>query len=88
MGVPVITKKGDRTAGRFSEDFLNLCKVPELISENEQDYIFKALELGKDFKRIQNYKNTLRNKLIESKISDPKAAAKHFEEAIETIIEL
>jgi protein O-GlcNAc transferase len=88
MGVPVITKKGDRTAGRFSEDFLNLCKVPELISENEQDYIFKAIELGKDFKRIQNYKNTLRDKLIESKISDPKAAAKHFEEALETIIEL
>lgn len=88
MGVPVITKKGDRTAGRFSEDFLNLCKVPELISENEQDYIFKAIELGKDFNRIQNYKNTLRDKLIESKILDPKAAAKHFEEALETIIEL
>jgi predicted O-linked N-acetylglucosamine transferase (SPINDLY family) len=88
MGVPVITKKGDRTAGRFSEDFLNLCKVPELISENEQDYIFKAIELGKDFNRIQNYKNTLRDKLIESKILDPKAAAKHFEQALETIIEL
>jgi protein O-GlcNAc transferase len=42
MGVPVITKKGDKTAGRFSESFLNLCKVPELISENEQDYILKA----------------------------------------------
>jgi predicted O-linked N-acetylglucosamine transferase (SPINDLY family) len=88
MGVPVITKKGDRTAGRFSESFLNLCKVPELISENEQDYILKALELGKDFNRIQNYKETLRDKLIESKISDPKAAAKHFEQALETIIEL
>jgi predicted O-linked N-acetylglucosamine transferase (SPINDLY family) len=88
MGVPVITKKGDGTAGRFSESFLNLCKVPELISENEEDYILKAIALGKDFNRIQNYKNTLRDKLIESKISDPKAAAKHFEQALEIIIEL
>lgn len=88
MGVPVITKKGDKTAGRFSESFLNLCKVPELISENEQDYILKALELGKDFNRIQNYKQTLRDKLINSGISDPKAAAKHFEQALDTIIEL
>jgi protein O-GlcNAc transferase len=88
MGVPVITKKGDRTAGRFSESFLNLCKVPELISENEEDYILKAIALGKDFNRIQSYKETLRNKLIKSKISDPKAAANHFEQALETIIEL
>jgi predicted O-linked N-acetylglucosamine transferase (SPINDLY family) len=86
MGVPVITKKGDKTAGRFSENFLSLCKVPELISENEQDYILKALELGKDFNRIQSYKETLRGKVIESKVSDPKAAAKHFEKALDIII--
>ena len=88
MGVPLITKKGDRTAGRFSEDFLRLCELTEFIAEDESDYILKAIELGKDFKRIQEYKAELRDKVRKSGISNPEAAAKHFEEALDTIVKI
>ncbi len=87
MGVPVLTKAGDRTAGRFSESFLKLCEVPELIAKDESDYVLKAIELGKDFKRIQEYRRTLREKVRESGISNPQAAAKEFEKALDTIVE-
>ena len=88
MGVPVIAKKGDKTAGRFSESLLNLCELPELIAEDESDYILKAISLGKDCKRIQEYRTSLREKVRKSGISDPKAAAKHFEKALDTIVEI
>lgn len=88
MGVPVLTKAGDRTAGRFSESFLKLCEVPELIAKDESDYVLKAIELSKDFKRIQEYRRTLREKVRESGISNPQAAAKEFEKALDTIVEL
>jgi len=86
MGTPLITKCGNKTAGRFSEAYLKFCECEELIAPDEQEYVLKAIELANDSSKIENYKNTLRDRLIESKILDPKEGAKNLSNVFEQII--
>jgi predicted O-linked N-acetylglucosamine transferase (SPINDLY family) len=86
MSTPLITKKDDKIAGKFSESFLNILSAPELIAKDEEEYIMKALELGKNFSRIAEYKNTLREKLLNSGIFDAKISTNHLETAFRTMI--
>jgi predicted O-linked N-acetylglucosamine transferase (SPINDLY family) len=88
MGTPLIVLTGPRTTLKMSPFFINKCEIPELIAHNEQEYIMKAVQLAKDFNRIEEYKKSLRKRLITSKINDAEAAGKDFEKALDTIIEL
>jgi predicted O-linked N-acetylglucosamine transferase (SPINDLY family) len=88
MGTPLITLTGPRTSLQMSLFFMNKCKIPELITHSEQEYIMKAVQLAKDFNKIQEYKGILRERLIAAKINNAEVAGKDFEKALDTIIEL
>jgi predicted O-linked N-acetylglucosamine transferase (SPINDLY family) len=88
MGTPLITLTGPRTSLQMSLFFMNKCKITELITYSEQEYIMKAVQLAKDFNKIQEYKRILRERLIAAKINDAELAGKDFEKALDTIIEL
>lgn len=88
MGTPLITLTGQRTTLQMSLFFMEKCEIAELATHSEQEYILKAVELAKDFNRIEEYKKSLRKKLIASKINDAEAAGKDFEKALDTIVKL
>jgi predicted O-linked N-acetylglucosamine transferase (SPINDLY family) len=88
MGTPIVTRcTGKKTVENFAKDILTLCKTPELVAADTEEYIAKAIELANDFERIDNYKKTLRNKLLESKFLDLKKAGNNFEKMLDEAVQ-
>ena len=82
MGVPVITRSdSDRFAGRHSVTHLTAAGVPELIANNAEDYVNKAVALAKDTDRLIAYRTFLRDRLAQSPACDGVAFTRHFERA-------
>jgi predicted O-linked N-acetylglucosamine transferase (SPINDLY family) len=86
MSTPLITKDSNDTAGRFSKSFLELLGATELIAKDDNDYIFKAVELANDFPQITKYKHTLKNNLINSNFFDIQTCTKYFENALKEMV--
>ena len=49
MGVPVVTLRGDRHVGRVGTSILYHIGLSELIAENKEQYVNKAIILANDF---------------------------------------
>jgi protein O-GlcNAc transferase len=88
MGAPIITRcTGKKTVENFAKELLTICKTPELVATDTEEYITKAVELANDFERVDNYKKTLRDKLLESKFLNLKKAAKDFEKMLDEAVQ-
>jgi predicted O-linked N-acetylglucosamine transferase (SPINDLY family) len=88
MGTPIVTRcTGKKTVENFAKDILTLCKTPELVAADTEEYIAKAVELANDFSRIDNYKKTLRNKLLETKFLNRERASKDFEKMLDEAVQ-
>jgi protein O-GlcNAc transferase len=48
MGVPVVALASDRVLGRYSEDFLRIVGVPELVAHSAEQYVALAVKLARD----------------------------------------
>lgn len=66
MGVPLVTVEGDRWISRMSATKLKGTGHEELIAQSIQEYKTKYIELAQDISRLENYRNTLRQDLINS----------------------
>lgn len=60
MGVPVISKRGNTHGSRFGASILTNAGVSELLAKNNEEYIDKAVRLGKNQEMIQSYHAKLR----------------------------
>jgi predicted O-linked N-acetylglucosamine transferase (SPINDLY family) len=88
MGAPIITRcTGKKTVENFAKELLTICKTPELVATDTEEYITKAVELANDFERVDNYKKTLRDKLLESNFLNLKKAAKDFEKMLDEAVQ-
>jgi predicted O-linked N-acetylglucosamine transferase (SPINDLY family) len=88
MGTPIITRcTGKKTVENFAKEILTICKTPELVAADTEEYIAKAVELANDFERIDNYKKTLRDKLLESKFLNLKKAGTDFEKMLDEAVQ-
>lgn len=78
MGVPVIALAAGTRAG---VSILNTLGHPELLAESPAEYIAKAVALAQDRLRLFDYRQTLRQTLLDSPICNSQAYAREIEMA-------
>jgi len=82
MGVPVVSKRGDRHASRVGASLLTALGRPQWIAENTDDYIRIAAELARDRATLATIRGSLRGELQRSVLMDGPGQAQRFAEAL------
>jgi tetratricopeptide (TPR) repeat protein len=82
-GLPVLTHKGTNFASRVSESLLHAIDLPELITEDEQDYVRKAIELGNARELLAPMRQRLEDNRFTSPLFDAERFCRHLETAYE-----
>ncbi len=86
MGVPVITRTGDRHASRVGTSLLGTIGAPELIGSSEEEYVNLAVDLAENKVRLQSYRRTLRDQMKMSPLGDYKAFAGNMESVLKGFV--
>ncbi|MSP49096.1 MAG: tetratricopeptide repeat protein [Alphaproteobacteria bacterium] len=81
LGVPVVTRAGDRLLGRYGATLLHAVGLPELVAESDDAYVEAAVALAQDRTRLAALRATLGRRFAESPICDAKAYARSIEAA-------
>lgn len=81
MGVPVITLRGDRHGARVGSSLLTVMGFEELIAESEQEFVDKAVSLAQDSFRLQKYRSTTRQQMLNSPLCDKETYTRQVEAA-------
>jgi len=85
MGVPVITLRGNRHAGRVGASIMHHVGLPELIAENLDEYVEKAVSLANDPKRLVHLRKSLRPQMRNSSLMNIASFTKSIEDAYREI---
>lgn len=85
MGVPVITLRGNRHAGRVGASILTSLGMNELIAETVVDYLSLAVSLSEDLSRLSLYRAELRGLLVSSPLLDAAIFADSLEDAYRSV---
>jgi protein O-GlcNAc transferase len=81
MGIPVVTLRGDRFVGRMGESIMMNLGLEECVTNNEEAYISKAIELASDLPRLAALRSCLRNQLLNSPLCDGSGFTRDLEAA-------
>jgi predicted O-linked N-acetylglucosamine transferase (SPINDLY family) len=81
MGVPAITLRGNRHAGRMAASVLTHVGLSELITNSPQEYLNLAVEWASDLDRLGRVRSTLREKMANSPLCNGSKVAGSIEEA-------
>jgi len=81
MGSPVVALAGDRHSGRVGVSILKAAGLDELIADDDDDYVRKAVELARDRERLAEYRKTMRERLRNSPLLDGENLARSIESA-------
>lgn len=81
MGVPVITLRGERYAGRMMASILTHLGQSDWIAEDRQDYIRRAVAMARDVPALVDLRATLRQRMTRSRVCD----AAGFTRALESV---
>ncbi|KAA0682255.1 glycosyltransferase family 41 protein [Roseomonas genomospecies 6] len=82
MGVPVVTLRGDRWAGRIGNSFLETLGLADrLVADGPEDYIAKTAALIGDPSALADLRAGLREAMLRSPLCDAPAFARSLEEA-------
>lgn len=87
MGVPVVSYPGKTFAGRHAATHLHHAGVPELIAQSWTDYKNKIILLANDSVRMLSYRNSLRDRLLESSVCDSALFASSLDTAFTQMLE-
>lgn len=81
MGVPVVTLKGARRAGRFGASVLRTAGFPQWIAQSEAEYVDKARELA-GLPDLAEIRSELRAKVLASPLADTKSFSEKMIQAV------
>ena len=82
MGVPVLTKRGDRFLSHVGETIAHNSGQSEWIAQDEAEYVQKAVQFTQDLPSLAARRAQMREKLLQSPLYDAKRFARHFEQAL------
>jgi predicted O-linked N-acetylglucosamine transferase (SPINDLY family) len=87
MGVPVISLRGNRHAGRVSASLLTQLELSELVASHTEQYIAIAQHLAEDRYRINKYRGSLRSRIAGSPLCDGPGFTRSLEKAFSKMVE-
>lgn len=70
MGVPVMTLRGDKHAGRVSTSILDALNMDDCIGFDQKDFIEKCINLANSPEKLEYYKYNLRENLLNSPLTN------------------
>ena len=79
MGVPMITKKGDRFLSRAGETIAHNAGLKDWIAEDDNDFLEKAVFHSSNLTRLAEIRSEMRINLLSSPLFDSKRFANEFE---------
>jgi predicted O-linked N-acetylglucosamine transferase (SPINDLY family) len=79
MGVPVITRAGERPVSRQGKAILLTLGMEDLVAETEDDYVNIAVSLARDPRRIADLRAGLRQKMASSPLRDGATFTRNLE---------
>ena len=82
MGVPAITRRGDRFLPHIGESIAHNAGLADWIAENDDDYVAKALHLTAELGRLAALRSCLRPQVLASPLFDAPRFARHLEAAL------
>ncbi len=85
MGVPVVTLRGDRHAGRVGASLLTQLRLTDLIAGSAEEYVEIAASLAGDPARLADLRRSLRPRMAASSLCDAPAFARKVEAAYRTM---
>ena len=85
MGVPVVSLRGDRHAGRVGFDLLSQVGLSDLAVADIDAYIAKAAAIAGDLPQLTQWRNTLRDRMRQSTLCDAPRFARAFEAGLRTM---
>jgi predicted O-linked N-acetylglucosamine transferase (SPINDLY family) len=87
MGVPVITKLGNRIGSRMTATTLDALGHPEWIAQSDDEYVEKAAALARDAGRRGELRLKLRDEMARSPLCDARDLARKLEDAYTEMFE-
>ncbi|MGF6752778.1 tetratricopeptide repeat protein [Paraburkholderia sp. GAS42] len=81
MGVPVLTRRGDRFLSHVGESILNTVGLPQWIAADDDDYVAKAVAFATGHDHLKNLKAGLRQQLLASPLCDAPRFARNLDAA-------
>ncbi len=81
MGVPVVTLRGNRHAGRVGASLLSQVGLTDLIADSVEEYVEIAVALAGDRGRLDDLRRSLRRRVAASPLCDGGAFARKIEAA-------
>lgn len=82
MGVPTVTRAGDRTSSRMGASLLRTVGLEDLIAEDADQYVRIAAELARAAARRRALRTTLRRRLLDSPLGDVEGMGRRLGEAL------
>lgn len=82
MGVPLITRHGDRFLSHMGESIDNNAGLSEWIAVDDDDYVAKAVRFADDLERLAVIRAKLRQQALASPLFNAPRFARHFETAL------
>ena len=81
MGVPVVTRVGDRHQCRVGSSLLNNVGLPQLAAHSHQEYVRIAVGLANDLPRLSVLRQGLRDQMRQSPLMDAARFSRNVEKA-------
>jgi protein O-GlcNAc transferase len=82
MGVPLVTRRGDRMVTRQGEGILHNLELSDWIAEDDKSYVNMAIAYANNIPYLVELRTQLRERLLASPLCDARRFARNFEEAL------